>query len=64
MTRSLRKLFDSQKQRRESSESVKVLVTLDSAAKDTILESLRELGLRVTAVTGNKLTGDVSSDRP
>ncbi len=61
MTESSRKLFLTNKLHPEESDSIKVLVSLKAPPDDLCLTGLKEIGLKVTSVKGNKLTGEIAS---
>ncbi len=63
MSDSLRNLFHQNKLQREESNSIKVLVSLKASPDDSCLAGLREIGLSVTSVEGNKLTGEIDSNQ-
>ena len=61
MTESSRKLFHANKPHREESDLIKVLVSLKAPPDHLCLAGLEEIGLKVTSVNGNKLTGEIAS---
>lgn len=61
MTESSRKLFHAHKLHRGESGNIKVLVSLNAPPDDLCLAGLEEIGLKVTSVKANKLTGEIAS---
>lgn len=62
MSELLRKLFHEKKPHAEGSGSVGVLVALTSPPDDSCLARLEKIGLTVTSVVGNKLTGEIAAE--
>lgn len=62
MSKSLRKLFDENKLHSKENGTINVLVSLNSVPSDSCLNSLKTLGLSVSSVTKNLLTGEISSE--
>ncbi len=61
MSHSLRNLFHAKKMRREESEIIRVLVSLSVSPDGSCLASLKDTGLTVTSVVGDKLIGKIAS---
>ncbi len=62
MTDSLRKLF-AEKMHRGKGDTISVLVSLKNSPDDSCLASLQKTGLKVKAVEGNKLAGQIVQQR-
>ena len=61
MSESLRNFFHKSKLHQDESSTIKVLVSLKSSPNEKCLAGLRDVGLSVKSVEGNKLIGEIDS---
>ena len=61
MSESSRKLFNAHKQQENQSQIINVLISLKAPADRNCLQDLQNIGLKVTASNGNKLTGEINN---
>jgi hypothetical protein len=60
MANLLRKLFHAEKSNRGESDTINVLVSLRDSPDNLCLADLRQIGLIVKSVEGNKLIGEIA----
>ena len=61
MSDSLRNFFNKNKLHQEETDTIKVLVSLKSSPDNECLAGLRDVGLSIKSVEGNKLIGEIES---
>ena len=61
MSESSRKLFNANKQVKENTGIINVLVSLKGPADENCLQDLENIGLKVNTANGNKLVGEINN---